>query len=159
MTFSNVLEHYLMCSFFSAGKGKKSAVVVDEANIVMLMDMSFTREQAKKALKMTDNNMERAVDWIFNHPTDQGGDDEDESTEAAGASGQEADKANLTNGSPKYKLVAFISHMGTSHMVGHYVCHILKEGKWVIYNDAKVAMSQNPPKGLGYLYLYQRVAS
>ena len=38
----------------------------------MLMDMSFTREQAIKALKETDNNMERAVDWIFSHPDDLG---------------------------------------------------------------------------------------
>ena len=53
--------------------------------------------------------------------------------------------------------VAFISHMGTSVLVGHYVCHILKEGRWVIYNDGKVAYSEKPPKGLGYLYLYQRI--
>ena len=120
--------------------------------------MSFTREQAIKALKMTDNNMERAVDWIFAHPGDMGGDEADEAS-ADNDTNEANDKANLTNGSPNYKLVAFISHMGTSHMVGHYVCHILKEGKWVIYNDAKVALSQNPPKGLGYLYLYQRISS
>ena len=34
------------------------------------MDMSFTPEQAIKALKMNDNNIERAVDWIFAHPGD-----------------------------------------------------------------------------------------
>lgn len=56
-----------------------------------------------------------------------------------------------------YKLVAFISHMGPSSQSGHYVCHILKNNQWVIYNDSKVAISQNPPKDLGYLYLYQRV--
>ena len=32
--------------------------------------MSFTREQAIKALKMTDNNIEQAVDWIIDHPGD-----------------------------------------------------------------------------------------
>ena len=32
-----------------------------------LMDMAFTRQQAINALKMTDNNIERAVDWIFAH--------------------------------------------------------------------------------------------
>lgn len=56
-----------------------------------------------------------------------------------------------------YKLVAFISHMGTSTQVGHYVCHILKDERWVIFNDSKVAISQNPPKDLGYLYLYKRL--
>lgn len=57
----------------------------------------------------------------------------------------------------EYKLVAFISHMGTSTMVGHYVCHIKKEGRWVIYNDEKVALSEHPPRDLAYLYLYQRL--
>lgn len=56
-----------------------------------------------------------------------------------------------------YKLIAFISHMGSSSMVGHYVCHILKEGRWVIFNDEKVAVSQHPPVELGYLYIYERM--
>lgn len=47
--------------------------------------------------------------------------------------------------------------MGTSTMCGHYVCHILKEGRWIIYNDNKVAVSEAPPKDMGYLYLYRRV--
>jgi ubiquitin C-terminal hydrolase len=41
---------------------------------------------------------------------------------------------------PEYKLIAFISHMGTSTMVGHYVCHVLHEGRWVIFNDNKVTL-------------------
>ena len=45
---------------------------------MMLTDMAFTRDQAIKALKETDNNVERAVDWIFNHPNDMGGDVEEE---------------------------------------------------------------------------------
>ena len=32
--------------------------------------MYVTREQATKALKMTDNNIEQAVGWIFAHPGD-----------------------------------------------------------------------------------------
>ena len=32
--------------------------------------MYVTREQAAKALKMTDNNIEQAVGWIFAHPGD-----------------------------------------------------------------------------------------
>lgn len=31
------------------------------------MGMGFTRDQAMKALKATNNNLERAVDWIFSH--------------------------------------------------------------------------------------------
>ena len=59
----------------------------------------------------------------------------------------------------EYQLVGFISHMGTSTMRGHYVCHIKKDGRWVIFNDNKVAESVAPPKNLGYLYLYKREES
>ena len=51
-------------------KPKKSAVVPNEGDIIKIMDLSFTREQAIKALKMTDNNIKQAVDWIFDHPGD-----------------------------------------------------------------------------------------
>ena len=67
----------MIFSYFSAAK-TKSKVVPDEGNIMMLTDMAFTRDQAIKALKETDNNVERAVDWIFNHPNDMGGDVEEE---------------------------------------------------------------------------------
>ncbi|KAF2355123.1 Peptidase C19 ubiquitin carboxyl-terminal hydrolase, partial [Trinorchestia longiramus] len=65
---------------------------------------------------------------------------------------------NFTDGSPKYELMAFISHMGTSIHVGHYVCHIKKDGQWTIFNDNKVSKSVDPPIDLGYLYLYKRVS-
>jgi len=41
-------------------------------------------------------------------------------------------------------------------MSGHYVCHIKKDGNWVLFNDTKVAISQNPPKDMGYLYVFRR---
>ncbi|XP_055529285.1 ubiquitin carboxyl-terminal hydrolase 5 [Wyeomyia smithii] len=145
------------------GKNKGAAApafVPDPMGLEMLMGMGFTDLQASKALKETQNNTERAVDWILSH-TDEldslalGGALEESSLQAgcstANAAGQYRD------GAGKYKLVAFISHMGTSSQVGHYVCHILKDGQWVIFNDNKVAISQSPPKELGYLYLYQRV--
>lgn len=108
----------------------------------MIMGMGFTHSQAVKALKNTNNDIERAVDWIFSH--------QDELDNPAPA-------PEFKDGDSNYKLVAFISHMGTSSMVGHYVVHILKEGRWVIFNDNKVALSENPPKELGYLYLYERM--
>ena len=78
---------------------------------------------------------------------------------ADGASARAETARPLKDGSSRYKLVAFISHMGTSTCVGHYVCHILREGRWVIYNDEKVALSEKTPKKLGYLYLYERIDS
>lgn len=125
----------------------------------MILSMGFTMNQAKKALKATNNSTERAIDYIFSHqdeldmeeieqvqPTPSGG-------EAAGASNNK----NYRDGDGKYRLKAFISHMGTSSQVGHYVCHILKDNQWIIFNDSKVQISQRPPKDLGYLYLYERV--
>ncbi|XP_032667917.1 ubiquitin carboxyl-terminal hydrolase 5 [Odontomachus brunneus] len=129
-------------------KPGKADFVANEEALTMVMGMGFTQDQAMKALRATDNNLERAVEWIFSHQTEL----DAQESEGDGAQAKEL----FRDGNPRYKLVGFISHMGTSTMVGHYVCHLLKEDRWVIYNDDKVALSENPPKELGYLYLYQR---
>lgn len=33
----------------------------------------------------------------------------------------------------------------------------LQMGRWTIFNDEKVAVSEKPPKELGYMFLYKRV--
>ena len=63
---------------------------------------------------------------------------------------------DLDDGSAKYSLLGFISHQGRNTGCGHYVCHIKKDGRWVIFNDEKVAVSQKPPRELAYMYLYRR---
>ncbi|XP_029173913.1 ubiquitin carboxyl-terminal hydrolase 5 isoform X2 [Nylanderia fulva] len=128
--------------------------VVDQAALEMVTALGFTPEQATKALKATNNNLERAADWVFSHQAEL----EAQEMEGAATPKQE----NFRDGSNRYKLVGFISHMGTSTMVGHYVCHLLKKDdagryRWVIFNDEKVALSENPPKELGYIYMYQRI--
>ncbi|RLO12670.1 hypothetical protein DYB28_007929, partial [Aphanomyces astaci] len=55
-----------------------------------------------------------------------------------------------------YDLLGFVSHMGSNTHSGHYVAHIKKDGKWIFFNDAKVAISDTPPFGAGYIYLYRR---
>lgn len=138
---------------------KSSSFVANPESLAMLMSMGFDERQATKALKATDGNIERATDWIFSHADDM------DTDEVATPPQQDCAEATVTGqsknyrtGGGKYKLAAFISHMGTSAQVGHYVCHIRKDdGQWVIFNDSKVALSQNPPKDLGYLYLYKRV--
>jgi ubiquitin carboxyl-terminal hydrolase 5/13 len=47
--------------------------------------------------------------------------------------------------------------MGSNTSCGHYVCHINKGGKWVLFNDEKVMQSEDLPKDLGYLYLFERL--
>lgn len=58
-----------------------------------------------------------------------------------------------------YRLIGIVSHIGTSTQCGHYVAHIFKDGRWVIFNDAKVGASVNPPKDMGYLYFFERINS
>jgi ubiquitin carboxyl-terminal hydrolase 5/13 len=64
--------------------------------------------------------------------------------------------SRLDDGPGEYTLVGFASHMGSNLHCGHYVAHIRKGGQWAIFNDEKVALSEHPPFGLGYLYLYRR---
>ena len=56
---------------------------------------------------------------------------------AAGAAAGGAPPKTL-DGPGKYTLLGFVSHMGASTAAGHYVAHIRKDGRWVIYNDEKV---------------------
>lgn len=130
--------------------------VPNEEGMAMILSMGFTMNQAKKALKATNNSTERAIDYIFSHQDELDAPDVEEQQPAASSSSPASNK-NYRDGDGKYRLKAFISHMGSSSQVGHYVCHILKEGQWIIFNDNKVQISQRPPKDLGYLYLYERI--
>ena len=119
------------------------------------------------ALASTGNDVERAADWIFSHA-----DELDQLVAAAAASASSgtatasaaaptpsavaAEPASLSDGPSRYRLAAFVSHMGTSTASGHYVAHIRKGGRWVFFNDAKVALSEDTPKEMGYLYVFAR---
>lgn len=126
-----------------------SSTAADPSAMATIVSMGFSNDQAIKALQNTANNVERAIDWIFSHIN--------ELESGAGENDTSFPQPQFRDGPARYRLVAFISHMGTSTMVGHYVCHIFRDGRWVIYNDNKVAVSENPPKDLGYLYLFQRL--
>jgi len=135
----------------------KKETSFSEESISSIVSWGFTRFQAIKALEATNNNIERAADWIFSHADELMDVGNDEQSSAESTSAVPNAKANFRDGNSSYKLVAFISHMGTNANVGHYVAHILKDDKWVIFNDENVALSENPPKDLAYLYLYKRV--
>ncbi|XP_042235263.1 ubiquitin carboxyl-terminal hydrolase 5-like isoform X2 [Homarus americanus] len=128
----------------------------NEEGLAMLMSMGFTREQAALALKETSNSLERAADWIFSHQHEL---DSLLAAQSGAAAVPPPQKPSYTDGPSKYELTAFISHMGTSIFVGHYVCHIKKDGEWTIFNDNKVSKSVDPPLDLGYIYLYKRVST
>uniref|UniRef100_A0AAY5F532 Ubiquitin carboxyl-terminal hydrolase n=1 Tax=Electrophorus electricus TaxID=8005 RepID=A0AAY5F532_ELEEL len=145
----------------SSAPGSTPTESVPEEHLATIVSMGFSRDQATRALRATSNVLERAVDWIFSHLDDlesmevsEGGRSE------AGSEGSRDPPPGprVRDGPGKYELFAFISHMGTSTMCGHYVCHIKKDQQWVIFNDQKVCASEKPPKDLGYLYFYRRVA-
>lgn len=60
---------------------------------------------------------------------------------------------NYRDGPGKYKLLAFVSH------IGHYFAHVRKDSRWVIFNDFQVTLSEDPRKDMGYLYFFQFVPS
>ncbi|GLD93328.1 hypothetical protein PINS_up001920 [Pythium insidiosum] len=128
-------------------------------HVSSLTAMGFTEDQAKCALSNTGNNPERAGDWLFNRMDDL--DSAVAQWKSAAASGATAGgeyKPKLDVSQPgDYELVGFLSHIGRNTSSGHYVCHVKKDGRWVIFNDDKVALSEEPPFGAGYLYLFRRV--
>ncbi|KDQ51372.1 hypothetical protein JAAARDRAFT_41222 [Jaapia argillacea MUCL 33604] len=134
-------------------------------NVSMLADMGFTAAQARKALRETGDNTERAVEWLFSHPDDMG--------EETALSTSESSKPAVTIGGSamlpaRYTLKAFISHKGPSVHSGHYVAHIRAPAQepstadpdegWVLFNDEKVVKADKESvkelKKLAYLYVF-----
>jgi len=133
---------------------------IDPVALSNLTAMGFTEEQATAALKSADGNVERAGDWLFSHMDDLDAAvaqvNSSGASGAAPASAPGAATAALNDGPGEYSLVGIISHMGSNTACGHYVCHIKKDGRWVMFNDEKVALSEKPPLDLGYMYFFKR---
>ncbi|KAL9660412.1 hypothetical protein QQ045_025226 [Rhodiola kirilowii] len=128
--------------------------VVDQSQVDILLSFGFSEDLARRALKETRGDIEKATDWIFSNPDSSGPSDMD----ASSSSPVTSTDAVLSDGGGKYRLMGIISHMGTSTQCGHYVAHIYKDGRWVIFNDDKVGASINPPKDMGYLYFFERIS-
>ncbi|KXN86253.1 Ubiquitin carboxyl-terminal hydrolase 14 [Leucoagaricus sp. SymC.cos] len=137
--------------------------------VTMLSEMGFTDMQAKKALRQCDNNMERAVEWLFSHPDNDGSEIPPTSTSAPSSSSPTKTLPGTKEVPIRYRLRAFISHKGPSVYSGHYVAHIRKgnsgvgeaEGEWVLFNDEKVVRADDESvrelKKLAYLYVFEKV--
>ena len=121
-----------------------------------LQSMGFTAPQARKALRLSSNNIEAAVEWLFSNSDDPG---EQYSTSAAST----AVSAPAEPGSsPQYNLHAVIAHKGTSTACGHYVAYV-KHSKlgWVLFNDEKVVkvpaklLFEVEGADLGYIFIWR----
>ncbi|KAL8293937.1 hypothetical protein RB600_000079 [Gaeumannomyces tritici] len=141
----------------SAGGG---AFVADPSSIEMLGAMGFGEKKATKALKETGGDLERAVEWLFSHPEDDGTmEAEVEST------GPERPAAGSSDTPVKFQLQSIVCHKGTSIHAGHYVAFIRKqlenEGSlsWVLFNDEKVVqvVDVEEMKKFAYVYFFNRL--
>jgi len=132
---------------------------VDEGVVMSLVDNlgCFTADQVRAAVKHCAGAADRAADWLFSHMDDlDGAIAALESSATSGASSEPKSKTPLEDGVGKYSLVGLVSHIGKNTGSGHYVAHLKKDGKWVIFNDEKLALSQDPPIKHAYMYLFQR---
>ena len=64
---------------------------------------------------------------------------------------------NLEEIKPKYMLHGAIVHLGKSVHCGHYVCYIRHNNEWVLFNDRKVAKTNEPLIGKAYVLILRRV--
>jgi len=131
-------------------------------------------------LKETNGDIERAADWLFNHPDDQGIMDDDAPAEGAAPAAKEpAGSADLP---ASFQLKSIVCHKGTSIHAGyvfswyqdraylltgsrHYVAFIRKAlgdanvPTWVLFNDEKVveAHDVDEMRKFAYVYFFKRV--
>lgn len=134
--------------------------------------MGFTPAQARKALRETAGSIERAVEWLFSHPDDDGSESASATAAAGGGGGAETKLPGSKELPAKYRLKAFISHKGPSVHSGHYVAHVWTgqadasgggKGGWVLFNDEKVVRADEGEQAaerlspFAYVYVFERV--
>ncbi|KAK7932301.1 ubiquitin carboxyl-terminal hydrolase 14 [Apiospora marii] len=144
----------------AAGSGG-AGTDVDPEKMEQVCAMGFSAPQARKALRETGGNVERAIEWIFSHPDDQG--DFGGDSEMAGSAPAEKQEPGSADLPAKFQLQSIVCHKGTSIHAGHYVAFIRKiidtqVPKWVLFNDEKVveAVDAEEMKKTAYVYFFNR---
>lgn len=67
---------------------------------------------------------------------------------------------NIENIHPKYILHGALVHLGKSVHCGHYVSYLRhkeNQNEWILFNDRKVAKTDEPLIGKAYAFLLRRV--
>ncbi|KAL9580991.1 MAG: hypothetical protein Q9212_004159 [Teloschistes hypoglaucus] len=136
---------------------------VNPESLEMMGAMGISAPQARKALKETGGDLERAVDWVFSHPNDQGdfGDDANDNSEKTDSESAMAGRSELP---ARFRLRSIVCHKGGSIHAGHYVAFTRKSipneasEAWVLYNDEKVvkAVDVEEMKKFAYVYFFHR---
>lgn len=98
------------------------AATVNPESIEMMGQMGISAPQARKALKETGGDIERAVDWVFSHPEDPGDFGEDKPTDQGNgtpATNQGQNPLATSDNTPaKYRLSSIVCHKGGSIHAG-----------------------------------------
>lgn len=126
-----------------------------------LVDMGFDAKLAKKALVVNSNNLNAAIEWIYDNPNDDGNID----TPAKPVVDVQKEAETLTEellhsdtqGPTQYSLKAVVCHKGTSPHTGHYVVFVKIDGRWILFNDEKVVEcgdNIDEMKKNGYIYFF-----
>ncbi|KAI9810391.1 MAG: hypothetical protein M1827_006277 [Pycnora praestabilis] len=148
----------------SGGSGS-GAPAADPEKIEMLGAMGFGPSQARKALKETAGDVERAVEWLFSHPDDQGEFEDEGWTQRTAAESTEKEVAGTDELPANFQLQSIVCHKGGSIHAGHYVAFIRKHiygernESWVLFNDEKVvkAVDVDEMKKFAYVYFFRRL--
>lgn len=92
----------------------------DPGAISMMEAMGIGAPQARKALKETNGDVERAVDWVFSHPDDQGDFGEDEPASASAGAIEAGTKQLAGNADlpATFRLQSIACHKGASIHAG-----------------------------------------
>lgn len=102
-----------------AGSGSGGPAQATPEQIEMLGAMGFGAPQAKKALKETGGDIERAVEWLFSHPDDAGlADGDEDATAAAAAVADSSGPAGSATLPANFQLQSIVCHKGTSIHAG-----------------------------------------
>lgn len=134
----------------------------DSDKIAQLGDMGISAPQARKALRECNGDVNRALDWVFSHPDDQG--DYENVTTAAPTEAKALPGSSATPA--VFELESIACHKGSSIHAGHYVAFIRKSipgeedkgRQWVLFNDEKVvkAVDVEEMKKFAYVYFFRR---
>lgn len=119
------------------GKSKNSASSVRTEDIETLEAMGISAPQARKALKETNGDVNRALDWVFSHPDDQGdygdyGDNQNGPNDSASTSVPQEDKERTFPGSgdlpARFQLQSIACHKGASIHAGYVLLMSMSPG-------------------------------
>ena len=103
------------------GGSGNAAAAISQESIEMLGAMGISAPQARKALKETGGDVNRALDWVFSHPDDQGdfGDDQEAVPAEAAVAGEGMEMAGSSELPALFRLSSIVCHKGGSIHAGY----------------------------------------